>query len=79
MGANMLNGIVNALALQINPFKKAEYSVIETDEAFLVKIYNIHPYLYSLCIFIAYTVFTYLPMIGLKKLIWDRKGDKSNV
>ncbi len=33
MGANMLNGVVNALALQINPFKKTEYSVIELDEA----------------------------------------------
>lgn len=39
-GANMLNGIVNALALQINPFKKAEYSVIETDEAFLKQVYE---------------------------------------
>ncbi|MBQ4115141.1 DUF1727 domain-containing protein, partial [bacterium] len=38
--ANMLNGIVNAFALQINPFKKVDYSVIETDEAFLVKIYQ---------------------------------------
>ena len=26
MGANMLNGIVNALALQINPFKNFDYS-----------------------------------------------------
>jgi len=34
-GANMLNGIVNALALEINPFKKADISVIETDEAFV--------------------------------------------
>lgn len=33
MGANMLNGVVNALSLQINPFKKTEYSVIELDEA----------------------------------------------
>lgn len=39
IGANMLNGIVNAFALQISPFKKFEYSVIETDEAFLKKIY----------------------------------------
>ena len=39
IGANMLNGIVNALALQLTPFKKFEYSVIETDEAFLKKIY----------------------------------------
>ena len=35
MGANMLNGIVNAFALQINPFKKSDFSVTETDEAFL--------------------------------------------
>ncbi len=35
MGANMLNGIVNAFALQINPLKKADFSVTETDEAFL--------------------------------------------
>lgn len=40
VGANMLNGIVNALALQINPFKKHDYSVIETDEAFLKKVYS---------------------------------------
>ena len=40
IGANMLNGIVNAFALQINPFKKFEYSVIETDEAFLKRIYT---------------------------------------
>ena len=33
MGANMLNGVVNALSLQINPFKQTEYSVIELDEA----------------------------------------------
>lgn len=33
MGANMLNGVVNALALQINPLMKSEYSVIELDEA----------------------------------------------
>lgn len=39
-GANMLNGIVNSLALQINPFRKTEYSVIETDEAFLSKVYE---------------------------------------
>ena len=39
-GANMLNGIVNALVLKINPFKKVEYSVIETDEAFLSKVYS---------------------------------------
>lgn len=40
MGANMLNGIVNALALQINPFKKTDISVIETDEAFVEVVYK---------------------------------------
>lgn len=40
MGANLLNGVVNALALQINPFKKYKYSVIESDEAFLEVIYK---------------------------------------
>ena len=40
MGANMLNGVVNALALQINPFKKAEYSVIEVDEANVELVYK---------------------------------------
>ncbi|MBO5738356.1 DUF1727 domain-containing protein [bacterium] len=40
IGANMLNGIINTLALEINPFKKAQFSVIETDEAFITKIYE---------------------------------------
>ena len=40
MGANMLNGVVNALALQINPFKKADYSVLELDEANVELLYK---------------------------------------
>lgn len=40
MGANMLNGIINALALQINLFKKSDFSVIETDEAFVEVVYK---------------------------------------
>ena len=40
MGANMLTGVVNALALDINLFKKADYSVIESDEAYLEKVYE---------------------------------------
>ena len=40
MGANMLTGVVNALALSINPFKSTNYSVIESDEAYLEKIYE---------------------------------------
>lgn len=39
-GANMLNGIINALALQIKPFKTFNYSIIETDEAFVSKVYE---------------------------------------
>lgn len=39
-GANMLNGIINTFALEINPFKKVDYSVIETDEAFLKQVYE---------------------------------------
>ena len=40
MGANMLNGVINALALQINPFKKSDYSVIELDEANVELVYK---------------------------------------
>lgn len=40
MGANMLNGIVNTLALEINPIKKTDYSVLETDEAFVEVVYK---------------------------------------
>lgn len=40
MGANMLNGIVNTLALQINPFVKSDYSVLELDEANVSLVYK---------------------------------------
>ena len=41
MGANMLNGIVNAISVNLNPFIKSyDYSVIESDEAFLEVIYK---------------------------------------
>ena len=40
MGANMLTGIVNAISVSLNPFKSTEFSVIETDEAFLTKVYD---------------------------------------
>lgn len=39
VGANMLNGIVNTLAVETNPFKRYDYSIIETDEAFVKKVY----------------------------------------
>ena len=40
LGANMIQGVVNAVALQLNPLKKYNYSVIESDEAFLEIIYD---------------------------------------
>ena len=40
LGANMIQGVVNAIALQLNPLKKYCYSVIESDEAFLEVIYD---------------------------------------
>lgn len=40
MGANMLNGVVNSLALQIDPLKKADYSVLELDEANVEPVYK---------------------------------------
>ncbi len=40
MGANMIQGVVNAISVNLNPFKKYDYSVIEADEAFLEVIYK---------------------------------------
>ena len=40
LGANMIQGVVNALAVDLNPFKEYSYSVIESDEAFLEVIYD---------------------------------------
>ena len=39
-GANMPQGIVTALAEGINPFKKADYFVLENDEAYVSRIYD---------------------------------------
>lgn len=39
-GANMLTGIANVFALNIKPFKRFEYAVIESDEAYLTKLYD---------------------------------------
>lgn len=39
-GANMLTGIANVFALNILPLKRYDYAVIETDEAFLTKVYD---------------------------------------
>lgn len=47
-GANMLTGIVNALALDIAPFRRFDYYVLESDEAYLTKIYDFLPSNYLL-------------------------------
>ncbi len=39
-GANMLTGIANTFALGINSSKKFDYAVIESDEAYLSKLYD---------------------------------------
>ena len=39
-GANMLSGIANVFALNIRPFKRFDYAVIESDEAYLTKLYD---------------------------------------
>lgn len=40
LGANMIQGVVNAIAVELNPYKRYDYSVIESDEAFLEVIYK---------------------------------------
>jgi len=39
-GANMLTGVANVFALNLFPFKRFDYSVIESDEAYLNKLYD---------------------------------------
>jgi len=39
-GANMLTGIANALSLSILPIKRFDYYVLESDEAYLTKLYD---------------------------------------
>ena len=39
-GANMLTGITNVFALNIRPFKRFDYAVLESDEAYLTKLYD---------------------------------------
>lgn len=48
-GANMLTGIANALALDILPFKRFDYFVLESDEAYLTKLYD---YMQSNCLLV---------------------------
>lgn len=42
-GANMLTGVANVFALELSPGKKFDYSVIESDEAYLTKLYDFMP------------------------------------
>ena len=39
-GANMLTGIANTFVLGISPFKRYDYAVLESDEAYLSKLYD---------------------------------------
>ena len=39
-GANMLSGIANTMALSIYPFKRFDYAVLESDEAYLTRLYD---------------------------------------
>lgn len=39
-GANMLTGIASSLAVGYKPFSKFDYAVLESDEAYLTKLYN---------------------------------------
>lgn len=39
-GANMLTGIANTMALSIYPFKRFDYAVLESDEAYLSRLYD---------------------------------------
>ncbi|MBS4759667.1 MAG: Mur ligase family protein [Clostridium sp.] len=39
-GANMLSGIASSLAVNYKPFTKFDYAVLESDEAYLTKLYD---------------------------------------
>lgn len=39
-GANMLTGVANVFALNLYPFKRFDYAVLESDEAYLTKLYD---------------------------------------
>lgn len=39
-GANMLSGIASALAVDYKPFSRFDYAVLESDEAYLTKLYD---------------------------------------
>jgi len=60
-GANMLSGVANAFAVQLSPFKKFDACVIESDEAYLAKLYD-------------YINFDYLIVTNLSSDQVDRYG-----
>ena len=39
-GANMLTGVANVFALKLHPFARYDFAVIESDEAYLQKLYD---------------------------------------
>lgn len=39
-GANMLSGVASSLAVNYKPFTKFDYAVLESDEAYLTKLYD---------------------------------------
>lgn len=39
-GANMLSGIASSLAVNYKPFSSFDYAVLESDEAYLTKLYD---------------------------------------
>lgn len=63
-GANMLTGVANVFALELFPFKRFDYAVIESDEAYLHKLYD-------------YMNFDYLVVTNLFRDQLDRYGELS--
>lgn len=63
-GANMLTGVANAFALSLMPFKKFDEAVIESDEAYLQKLYD-------------YLTFDWLVVTNLFRDQLDRYGELS--
>lgn len=61
-GANMLTGVANVFALNLLPFKSFDYAVIESDEAYLQKLYD-------------YMNFDYLVVTNLFRDQLDRYGE----
>lgn len=61
-GANMLTGIANVFALKLRPFKRFDYAVLESDEAYLTKLYD-------------YTNADYLVVTNLFRDQLDRYGE----